>query len=261
LVELEAVQFIRLMTVGRTGPFLAVAEDASGHGVEVVVKATNLPALGPEGLIREAIAAQVGRALGLPVPQAYAVRMGAAFLQSVAQADPALGARLSASLTVAFATAKLPPGYSAWSVNGTIPNGAQQQAEEILAFDLLLQNPDRRPINPNLQWNGTAFALFDHELALMPALFGGNPWDVNALDVPISIHIFGAPMRHRTPNLARLACEWAKLTDSELLAMESSLPAEWTAAAPSTASEVIALIRGVRDNFPACMAEVTRAMQ
>ncbi|MCK7468807.1 MAG: hypothetical protein MZU91_12240 [Desulfosudis oleivorans] len=155
LDSLTATRFDRRMTKGRTGPFLLECETVAGDAVEVVAK-FNGPQLPVEGLVREALCAMLAADLGLPVPACYCVHLQPDFLAAVASTHGAEAAVLAAAVPVGFGSAKLPPGFSAWMPGRSIPKGMQQGAAEIYAFDLLVQNPDRRPDNPNLQVQGRA---------------------------------------------------------------------------------------------------------
>jgi len=55
-----------------------------------------------------------------------------------------------------------------------------QDTTEIFAFDLMVQNPDRRKGKPNLLRKGDELAIFDHEMAfsfLYALVPNEYPWD------------------------------------------------------------------------------------
>lgn len=170
------------MTNGRTGPFLLECENDAGELVEVVGKFSG-PHLRPEGLMREAFCALLAADLGLPVPACYCVHLEPEFMAALESTRAAEVAALAAAVPVGFGSAKLPPGFSNWMRDRNIPRAMLQSGAEIYAFDLLIQNPDRRPDNPNLQSRGEQFAIFDHELALVTqgVLFWNPPWTSGSL--------------------------------------------------------------------------------
>src|SRR5208283_3894843 len=62
---------------------------------------------------------------------------------------------------------------------GRNPVGAQRdQAADVFAFDTLIQNPDRRAVNPNLWARSDRLGVYDHEQAfsfLSVPIIGGTP--------------------------------------------------------------------------------------
>jgi hypothetical protein len=265
LDSLTATRFDRRMKTGRTGPFQLDGETAAGEPVEVVAKFTSKQ-LPVEGLIREAFGALLALDLGLPVPACYCVTVSPGFLASVATSDPAVGTALADAIPVGFGSAKLPPGFSAWPPRRSLPTAMRNAATEIYAFDLLIQNTDRRPENPNLQSKGNQFAIFDHEMALITEgiLFWKPPWQPGALTV------VGAPGRHvlyealhgSSPDLSRLIGAWEDVDDARLASYRAALPPEWTSdpQAAHTADKAIGYLSDLRRNIRPAMQEITRTL-
>ena len=265
LETLTPVRFDRRMKRGRTGPFLLECETAGGGLTEVVAKFTS-PQLTVEGLFREAFCAMLATDLGLPVPSCYCVVLHADFVAAVASVHAAEGAVLAAAVPVGFGSAKLPPGFVAWMPGRSIPEAMLQVAAEIYAFDLLIQNPDRRPENPNLQAKGERFAIFDHEMALVTEgiLFWRPPWEAGALDAlgAPQGHILRPGLRGTAPDFARLIGAWEAIGDDRLAAYRAAIPPDWTPTPVSahTADSAIGLLRDLRDNVRPAMQEITRTL-
>ncbi len=265
LDSLIATRFDRRITKGRTGPFLLECENAAGDAVEVIAKFSG-PQLPVEGLLREALCALLAADLGLPVPACYCVHLRPDFLAALASTHGAEAAVLAAAVPVGFGSAKLPPGFSAWMRGRSIPKGMQQGAAEIYVFDLLVQNPDRRPENPNLQSKGERFGIFDHELALVTEgiLFWRPPWEQGALPA------LGAPDRHVlrqglrgfVPDFARMIGAWEAVADGRLAAYRAALPMEWTSTPKlaATADAAMGFLRELRNNLHPAMQEITRTL-
>ena len=265
LEGLSATRFDRRMTRGRTGPFLLECEGPTGNVVEVVAKVTSAQ-LPVEGLVREALGAMLAADLGLPVPACFCVALSPAFVAAVSSSHPTEGAALAAAIPIAFGSAKLPAGFAAWMPERRLPKAMRKSAAEIYAFDLLIQNPDRRPDNPNLQSKGDHFAIFDHEMALVTegVLFWRPPWEAGALDA------LGAPARHvlhpalrgSQPDLARLVGAWEAIDDARLATYRAALPPEWTPApqVEHTAETAIDFLRELRDHIQPAMREILRTL-
>lgn len=260
LDSVTAVRFHRRMTSGRTGPFLLECEDAVQGSLEVVAKFTG-PHLTVEGLVREALCAMLAADLKLPVPACYCVALTTEFLAALASTHQAEAQYLSTAIPVGFGSRALPPGYAVWMSGRSIPKLMQAAAAEIYAFDLLVQNPDRKPNNPNLQSKGDTFAIFDHELALMTqgVLFWRPPWEPGALAAQGAPegHILMRGLRGTRPNFARLIAAWEAIDDARLAAYADALPVEWVSAAGRDCVMVaVGFLRDLRQNLRPAMQEV-----
>jgi hypothetical protein len=150
-----ATRLHRRMTRGRTGPFLLECETSNGDAIEVVTKFTG-PQLAVAGLVREALCAMLAADLGLPVPSCRCVHVETDFLAGLVQSHPDEAAFLAAAVPQGFGSTKLPPGFNARMPGRGIPPAMRASAAEIYAFDLLIQNPDRRRDNPQPATQGRA---------------------------------------------------------------------------------------------------------
>jgi len=89
------------------------------------------------------------------------------------------------SVGLNFGTKKLPPGLNTWPKDRGIPVLVRALAAEIFAFDIIVQNPDRRRDNPNIQWKGGELYIYDHDLAfsfVVPTIGWRPPWTGEGLD-------------------------------------------------------------------------------
>lgn len=191
--SVDAERFDRLATSGRTIPYRIACRDNSGRLIDVIAKLTwaKCPV---SSLIREAIAAQLLRDLGIDVATPVFVNFDDLFIESVRIAGRRNEAdRLAAAVRPAFGSCHLGDGYQICSPN--IATAMTQQAAEIWAFDQLVMNPDRLTSRPNCLTDGTRIALIDHELSLNVVglgLFLPPPWEEikNPLQVAENEHIF-----------------------------------------------------------------------
>lgn len=141
-----------------------------------------------------------------------------------------------------------------------------QSGAEIFAFDLLIQNPDRRPDNLNLEFKGNQFAIFDHDLALiLEGVLGWRPpWERGALEVlgaPAG-HILFPALQRSEPDLERLTRVWEAIDDARLDSYRAALPSEWTPTLPTeqAADRVIDFLRELRDHIRSAMSEIARIL-
>jgi hypothetical protein len=178
---------------------------------------------GPRALVAELVAGELGRALGLDVPEIVLIELDAGLGR--AEPDPEIQELIAASggrnVGLDFLPSALPfiPG------DGTPPD--PDLAAAIVWFDALMTNVDRTPRNPNLLcWHGRLW-LIDHGAALylqhgtddLPAV-ARRPFPLIREHVllPYAGSIAGADGR-----LAPL------LTPALVEAVVSAVPGEWLA--------------------------------
>lgn len=139
-------------------------------------------------------------------------------------------------------------------------------AAGIFVFDGIIQNPDRRSVNPNCLVRGDELRIFDHELAFshdLPRI--GQPWTrpwvlggLKSLETNGN-HIFRAGLKGRSIDFGSIRAAWQGLSDAHIADYEGELPAEWTDVARAAASAA-KLIRDARDNIDAVLQEVKRVL-
>jgi hypothetical protein len=100
------------------------------------------------------VAALLARDLGIPVQPPLVVSVGSIF-----------GTRLSGHVGLCFGTEKWPPGFGQWQPGFHLTPQLRQTLAEILIFDCVIQNIDRRKGNPNCAVRNEDAIPFDHELA------------------------------------------------------------------------------------------------
>lgn len=262
LEKVEATRFDRIMAKGRTMPLMMAAEFSNGQTVELVGKFSHGGQIGANGLAREAISAMLAADLGLPVPHPLLVTISDSFIETVP--DMQAVTLLRQSLRVGFGSSKLPNGYVIWPEGNNVPKGMLAQAAEIFAFDALIQNPDRHPQNPNMQFKGEQVAIYDHELAFIweDVLFWKPPWEPGGLDniAQPSKHVFFTAIKGQVVNFSRFIGAWEAISDARLAQYQSALPAQWNAAA-NTISKVLGLVRQLRDNIRPSMMEMEKVLR
>ena len=117
---------------------------------------------GPRALVAELVAGEIGRALGLDVPEIVLMDLDPALGR--AEPDPEIQELIMASAGRNVALDFLPSSLP--FVPGAAPPPAPGLAAAIVWFDALMTNVDRTPRNPNLLcWHGRLW-LIDHGAAL-----------------------------------------------------------------------------------------------
>jgi hypothetical protein len=268
LEYVTAVRFDRRLGSGKTWPCLlsCAPNDADGdeQEQEVVAKFSHGCERQVGGLVAEAIAAMLAADLNLTVPKPLLVQFDAEFVELIRLGDPDLAQRAAHSVPIAFGSSKLPPGFVALPRDKSVPYDLRAQAAEILAFDALIQNPDRRPVNPNCLLDGRSFAIFDHEFAFVThGIIGWRPpWLPNALDGMMKGaggHVFFAGVRGTAPDLDRLRGAWRAISDGRLREYRQALPPAWHDDG-GVADDALAYVAQVRDNIDSAVVEVLRVL-
>jgi len=225
--HLKATSMLKVWHDTRTKPRLMLASDDAGNPVEVVVKWRAAMELKATGLVCELIAALLAEDFDLPVPQPFLVEVEPGF--HLAIRDPEIAQLAQNSVGLNFGSQRLPPGVGTWPKDKPVLSRLQPLAAEVLAFDILTQNPDRRRENPNLLWSGDEIYLYDHEQAFsfLAGVIGWQPpWTGQQLDF-FRNHVFFQQLKSNAVNWSRLTGALEALTDGRLAAYLEAVPNEW----------------------------------
>ena len=245
--RLCAVSFQRVMSVGRTKPCLMLCKDATGTEHELVVKWRAGPELKETGLVCELVSAMLADDLDLPVPQPYIVEVESDFHKVIGNLEVSKLAQKSVGLN--FGCQRLPPGFSTWAKDKPIPMVTRPLAAEIFAFDVLIQNPDRRRENPNLLTDGEKIYLCDHEQGfsfLAGVINWQPPWTGQGTEF-LRNHVFFQQLQGTTPNFDRLRGALEALTDTRLNEYLEAIPNEWCPS-KNAVDQMIKYLRDARQN-------------
>jgi hypothetical protein len=257
--RLAPTEFVRRIGNGKTKPALLVCEEGESS-IEVVGKLAAGCEQREISLAMEIVSALLAGDLEIPVPEPFLLQLDPEFVEVIPDREWAEMAR--AGPAVAFGSRLLPSAYAAW-VAGTVPVGNMTAtAANILLFDAVIENPDRRASNPNCLVRGDEIRIFDHELAFPAMLIGApKPWVLGALafmEQP-GTHIFRDALRKREVDWQPVIGRWQGLSDAQLDDYEAVLPAEWESARAALRS-AIDKIKAVRENIEGCVAEVRRVL-
>jgi hypothetical protein len=158
-VKLRTVCATRYVTPLREGGSLPAIVEADDLGMYVLK--FRGAGQGPLALVAELLAGEIGRALGLKVPELVLMEVDAALGRN--EEDPEIRELLRASVGINLALDYLPG-------SATFDTAADRVeadlASETVWFDAFVTNVDRTPRNPNLLWWHKTLYLIDHGAAL-----------------------------------------------------------------------------------------------
>jgi hypothetical protein len=157
LATVRAVRYVAPLREGGSMPGIMEADDDGTY----VVKYRGA-GQGPKALVAELVAGEIGRTLGLPVPEAVLVDVDPSFGRL--EIDYEIGHLLRSSEGLNYALDYL-PGSITW--DPLVPPAPEATfASDVVWFDAFTTNPDRTPRNVNmLEWHGRTW-LIDHGASL-----------------------------------------------------------------------------------------------
>ncbi|MFL5668526.1 MAG: HipA family kinase [Chloroflexota bacterium] len=155
-----ATRYVMALREGGSLPGLVEADDDGLY----VVKFRGA-GQGPRSLVAEWLAGEIGRAVGLPVPDLVAIEVDAAL--GDAEPDEEIHDLVRASAGTNLGMDFLPGALTFNPAASTAADVIDPDfAADVVWFDGLVTNPDRSPQNPNLLvWHGRPW-LIDHGAAL-----------------------------------------------------------------------------------------------
>ncbi len=157
LPTVKAIRYVAPLREGGSLPGIMEADDDGTY----VVKYRGA-GQGPKALVAELVAGEIGRALGLPVPETVLVDVAPDFGRL--EIDPEIGHLLRASEGVNYGLDYLPGSITYDPLVPPAPDPVF--AADVVWFDAYTTNPDRTSRNANmLEWHGRTW-LIDHGAAL-----------------------------------------------------------------------------------------------
>ena len=183
---------------------------------------------GPRALVAELLAGELGRALGLPIPELVLMELDPRI--AVAEPDQEVQDLLRASDGLNLAMDFLPGAVAFTPLDRVDP----ELAADVAWFDALVMNVDRTPRNPNLlRWH-RALWLIDHGAAFYRHHGAGDvSWDLEAVAAdpfPMIVdHVLLGQAGPLSDADARLG---PKVDEALLLRLEDLVPAAWADPAP-----------------------------
>src|SRR6185437_11040549 len=157
LRTVRATRYVVPLREGGSLPAIVAADDLGLY----VVKFRGA-GQGPKVLVAELIAGEIGRVLGLRVPEIVFIRLSSVFGR--AEPDDEIRELLNASVGLNLALDYLPGSIT--FDPAVAPPPPSDVASALVCFDAFVMNIDRTPRNPNLlDWHGQLWPI-DHGASL-----------------------------------------------------------------------------------------------
>jgi hypothetical protein len=254
----EAKRLERIISSGRTRPLVIECsrssdeiEDDSGVSSEdslKVVKAFDLPEISDFSLFSELFGNSLARVLGLETPEPCLVHISGPFANSANVILGREGLTLKAGL--ASGCQYFSGGYRN-VIPETLSVDELQEAAQIYAFDLLVQNPDRVKQRPNCAMSSAGITTYDFETAFSFVFVIGKqalPYEVSKHNLAKN-HLFYPALRARKKELdwKPFVSRLRKVTQIELERMTAGFPPAWLAHFPEVSAHILTTVEHARD--------------
>ncbi len=216
---LRTVRVTRYVTPLREGGSLPAIVEGDDEGLYVLK--FRGAGQGPLALLAEVISGEIGRTLGLRVPELVFMHLEEAIGRN--EADPEIRDLLMASVGLNLGMDFLPGATMFEPAAGD--RADPDTASKAVWFDAFVTNIDRTPKNANLLWWHKHLYFIDHGASLYFQHNWRNPSEMAIKPFPaIENHIL-LPWAH---NIAEVDGELrARLTDQALRKIVDTVPSEW----------------------------------
>lgn len=160
-----ATRFLQPMERGVNRPMLIQGQSQEGgKRVDIVLKSRAGYANAPECMLREHVAYQLARRLGITTPEPVWVYVPEGLSWSAAEYEEHREL-LERSLGWNFGTIHLGNEWKPWISRNCAKKIPLATFENAYAFDAMVQNADRNSDNPNLLWNRDQLMVLDFDKA------------------------------------------------------------------------------------------------
>jgi hypothetical protein len=224
--ELVALKPHGLFDRTNTRPLLIDARRGAVERAAWVLKPVSR--LTPAESIKELVACRLAELCGIPVPPFGVVYVA----EGTARAMPEpFRSTLIASLGPNFAT-RFMAGYGDLGDTMAVPTALRPVACDIFAFDVGLDNVDRRPGNSNLLLGDDRVLAIDHQHAFSwcaPGSLGPDEWSAHILHRLKPNHFFGTVVSRWLSSYSRMRAAGSALDDRTAVQLTEDLPEEWLA--------------------------------
>lgn len=230
LPVVESLSTFPLFDKGTTAPMAIWGVDkATGERGQYVVKLKRSDRMTTTSSAFELIGAWMAMELELPVVEPTLVNLSAEFVETVRD-----GYRAALQSRGINFGSKYQSGFSNIpQVSFSLPPEFDETVRMIYVFDLFIANTDRGHERPNVQSNGSALLIYDHELAfsflrILPFLRNKTPWILNEGDRDLyQKHLFFKYLKETKPDLTQQVAMLERFNDDFWNKVYATLPLEW----------------------------------
>jgi len=251
----QALLYHKKMSHGRNSPILISAISGANEVIQCVVKLPwKMQGFDyPQPYLFEWLSSALANRLGIATPEPYEIELSPLFLDRL----PVEFKSPTQKDQVVFGSKMVGTPYTQPAKSDILNLVQLRSAASLLAFDLLIQNPDRRIERPNLFVCSEGFLAYDHELAFS-FLFDFNFSEDNlvlfAQDECSGIvknHFLRTFLKKRSLDIQKFQQELATISNQEIDDLLAVTPNCWKTGKTSSILNTLAgYLRQRRDSFP-----------
>jgi hypothetical protein len=252
------LELVHKQLPGQSRALLTTVRGPTGP-TECVVKLDPRLKMPPTEHLREWLACALGKRLGIAVPAAYEVTVPV----ELAAATPEHAADLSRCKACLFGCSVF-TGVTPWAVDEAVPLELIRPASELLAFDLMIHNVDRRRDNPNMATRRDEVVAFDHgdAFAFVLPIIGAPDPAIDTLEPVLRRHALWGGLRGKTLDLERFYAALFALDDAFFADVRAATPPAWqTGHASGMLDRIFRVIIDRRDKVRTWLPQVEQMVR
>lgn len=180
---IEALTPHQEFSSGANKPLLISGVDENGNKGSFVVKFKAAERMSAEANMRELLALFIATQMDIPSVQPVLIQISQDFVDLLVGKDAWQTASKSVGLN--FGSVYI-QGHETLLINQDLNDQQLINAQALFAFDVFIQNSDRRRDKPNMMTDGRKIIIYDHELAFgfIHDLFPNKePWVIREADL------------------------------------------------------------------------------
>lgn len=229
---IDALSSFGVFESGTTLPMAIWGVDTdTGERGQYVVKYKNQNRMSASASAFEFLGAWMAKEVGIHAAEPVAINISEDFMSTLTGRDGFKAASQSIGLNfgskyIASVTQIPPTGF-------TLTNEQIEQAKQLFALDLLMQNTDRGHVKPNVGLHRDDLFVYDHELAFsflrqLPFLRSKTPWLLDPADSELyKKHFFYRYLKGQEEDFSERVNELAKLNNDFWRCVEQHMPADF----------------------------------
>jgi hypothetical protein len=179
----EALGPHAVFSTGANMPLLLTGVNEEGIKGDYVVKFKGAERMSPEANMRELLALFIAAEMNILSVQPVLINISQDFVDLLVDNPAWEIARKSAGINFGSVYIK---GYKTIVITEELNERQLKYAQELFAFDVFIQNPDRTFKKPNMMTNGHEIIIYDHELAfsfVLDIFQNKQPWLIRDSDL------------------------------------------------------------------------------
>jgi hypothetical protein len=241
----EARRLDKVMASGRTHPLVLECEWKEGREPSrfqiMVVKAVGLPEVTEKSLFNELFGNMLANEFGISTPAPGLVHLSEGFAKLANSSAVLRQHQIQIRAGLGVGCEYFSQGFAQVIPGTHLTVEELEQAAQLYAFDLLIQNPDRTARKPNCAFRAKQLMAYDFELGfsfLLPVIGLAAPWQVSAHGISTT-HVFRPGLKEQRIDWQPFIGALRKLSKKRLIALIETLPEGWRAYGEQVAEHLL----------------------